>query len=96
MEKKTYPNQAWEILDEKTDYLNLVTRSSTPEQRKKFRIGDIFINAAVCLKCEDYVRSVNQHDFKSCKCGAVTVDGGSWYAKRTGKDRIDIIEPFYK
>jgi hypothetical protein len=32
----------------------------------------------------------------TCKCGAVSVDGGSWYAKRTGnpKDYIDIIENF--
>jgi hypothetical protein len=98
MTAKTYQNEAYEILDEPIDYLNFVTRSSTKEQRKKFNIGDVFINAAVCLKCKDFIRSINKHDNRSCSCGAATVDGGSHYARRVGdkKDRIDIIETFYK
>lgn len=94
---KKYTNEFYEVLDER-DYLNFVSRSSTPAQRAKFNVGDIFINAAVCKKCGDYIRSKHRHDFKFCSCGSVAVDGGSHYAKRIGQedDYIDIIEPFYK
>lgn len=57
------------------------------EERRKFNTGDIFENAAKCLECGDYIRSNNRHDFKSCSCGNVTVDGGSWYAKRLFKSK---------
>ncbi len=82
---------------EEIDYLNFVTRTSTEAQRRKFDIGDILINAAVCKKCNTYIRSINRHDYKMCDCQKVGVDGGSWYAKRMGndKDRVDIIELFY-
>lgn len=53
--------------------------------RRKFNTGDVLENAAECLKCGEYIRSNNRHDYKSCKCGAVCVDGGSWYCKRSGK-----------
>lgn len=95
--KEEYTNEAWRITDEKTDYLNYVTRSSTKKQRRKFRIGDIFINAAVCLHCKDYIRSTHKHDYVTCSCGKVSVDGGSWYVRRRGQeeDMINIVEPFY-
>lgn len=91
-----YQNEAHEILGH-TDYLYYVTKSSTQEQRAKFDIGDLFINAAVCKWCGSYIRSENRHDMKWCYCGKVAVDGGSWYAKRVGdpRDYIDVIERFY-
>lgn len=97
MRVKNYTNEAYEVLDQR-DYLNFVTKSSTKNQRRKFDIGDIFINAAVCLTCSDYIRSMHRHDFKSCKCGDLIVDGGSWYAKRINKGNrgyVDVIETFY-
>ena len=99
MKVKNYLNQAYRIVDEDVfDYLNIVTRSSTKKQREKFNIGDIFINAAVCKNCGDYVRSKNSHNFVKCICGKVGVDGGSWYIRRLGdpNDRIDVVEGFYK
>ena len=61
--------------------------------RRKFNTGDILENAARCKKCGEYVRSNHQHDFVSCACGSVHVDGGSWYARRLGNpdDYEDII-----
>jgi len=96
--KDIFPHECYIIDDELTDYSNFVPRSATKEQRAKFDIGDLFINGAVCLKCKEFVRSRNRHDFRECKCGAVTVDGGSWYARRVGEpeDYIDVIEKFYK
>jgi len=55
--------------------------------RAKYNTGDILENAAECLKCGDYIRSNNRHDFKSCSCGNVSVDGGSWYSRRVFKDK---------
>lgn len=93
-EKKTFDNEV--ILSDSRDYLNYVTITSTKEQRRKFDIGDIFINAAVCKKCGDYIRSKNRHDFVTCKCGNVSVDGGSWYSKRSSETLhyINVIEYF--
>jgi len=34
------------------------------------------IYALVCAKCEDAIISRAQHDFRSCGCGALSVDGG--------------------
>lgn len=97
MKKKTFKNEAY-IIDGKTDYLNFVTKSSTRAQREKFDIGDIYINAAICRECDDYIRSENRHDLKRCKCKAIAVDGGSWYCKRVGNpvNIIDVIEKFHK
>lgn len=52
----------------------------------------ILQNAVICNKCDDYIFSGNRHDFKSCKCGAVSVDGGMDYLRRVGdfKDCTDM------
>ena len=52
---------------------------------------NIIQNEAQCRKCGDIIWSGNRHDFKSCKCGAISVDGGMEYIRRVG-DPADIIE----
>ncbi len=78
------------------DYHWTMSKGLTKEARKEMHTGDIWINAAVCVKCKDYVRSMNRHDFKYCKCGSIAVDGGSHYIRRLGKpeDMIQCIEMF--
>lgn len=95
LKKAFFENEFYIILD-KTDYLNFVSKSSTKEQRKKFFIMDVYINAAVCLKCKDYIRSLHVHSFVTCSCGAVSVDGGSHYVRRSGnpEDYVDVVEYF--
>lgn len=44
----------------------------------------ILQNQIRCKKCGDEPYSAHRHDFKFCKCGAVGVDGGQAYLKRTG------------
>lgn len=97
MDKKEFINEAYIIKRDIVDSLNYVTRSSTTEQRRKFDIGDVYINAAVCLKCKDYIRSKNRHDFVFCSCGSIAVDGGSWYCRRAGdmSNCVDVIEYFH-
>ena len=42
-------------------------------------------NAAVCNQCDDFIVSKHRHDFVTCKCGAISVDGGQEYLRRVGK-----------
>lgn len=39
-------------------------------------------NAARCLDCGDLLYSQTRHDFKTCACGNLSVDGGSAYTRR--------------
>jgi predicted RNA-binding Zn-ribbon protein involved in translation (DUF1610 family) len=51
---------------------------------------DIIIrNSARCLECGQEIVSEHRHDFKSCRCGNVSVDGGTAYIRRlfSGKGR---------
>lgn len=41
-------------------------------------------NKAKCLICGDIIESKHVHDFVSCKCGAIAVDGGNQYWKISG------------
>ena len=44
----------------------------------------IVTNKIKCKKCGDIIESTYRHDFRSCKCGAVSVDGGKDYLRRCG------------
>lgn len=41
-------------------------------------------NAVICNKCDDFIFSKTRHDFVSCKCGNISVDGGQDYLRRVG------------
>lgn len=45
----------------------------------------IIQNAATCLGCGDFIVSKHRHDFVTCTCGAVSVDGGQEYLRRVGE-----------
>lgn len=36
-------------------------------------------NKARCLNCLDEIESTHRHDFQSCSCGDIFVDGGNEY-----------------
>lgn len=50
----------------------------------------LLLNAIKCLNCQDIIYSRDRHDFKSCKCTKVAVDGGLDYKRRVG--HLDLIE----
>jgi len=54
-------------------------------------------NAALCMKCDTLIESKHVHDFVSCKCGAIAVDGGHEYLRRVGDldGYIDLSESEY-
>lgn len=41
-------------------------------------------NAASCNGCGDFIVSKHRHDFVTCTCGAISVDGGQAYLRRIG------------
>ena len=52
----------------------------------------IILNRARCLECGEEVASRYRHDFVTCECGAMSVDGGRDYLKRCAKDLNKIEE----
>ena len=38
----------------------------------------------MCAKCCDVIQSRARHDFVSCNCGAIAIDGGADYTKCVG------------
>ena len=54
-------------------------------------MNEIILNRAKCNKYGDIITSYHGHDYVSCKCGLITVDGGTNYLKRTG-ELSDAIE----
>lgn len=65
-----------------TDYHDFTTIKTPVWKRKRLDVGDLWINGATCNLCGEYIRSRNRHDYVTCRCGNLAVDGGSWYAKR--------------
>ena len=78
------------------DYQEFTTIDTPKEERRKLDVGDIWSNSIKCLKCGDVIRSKNRHNYVSCSCGAVAVDGGSWYTKINGyaEDWKNISVPY--
>ena len=55
-------------------------------------------NAARCRACGDVVESRHRHDYRTCSCGKVSVDGGHAYLRRCGEiehceDLSEVVEP---
>ena len=49
----------------------------------------IIKNCIKCNLCGDIIVSEDRHDFKSCKCGTVSADGGNEYLRRGYKNSPD-------
>ena len=43
----------------------------------------ILVNKAQCNNCEDIIESKFRHDFVTCSCGMISIDGGLDYLKRS-------------
>lgn len=44
----------------------------------------IVSNKGKCTKCGDVIESKHRHDYVTCSCGSLSVDGGTDYLKRSG------------
>ena len=52
----------------------------------------IIKNQVKCNHCGDIIESRHRHDFRTCSCGAVSVDGGRDYLRRCYKAEGDYEE----
>lgn len=43
-------------------------------------------NRAKCKLCESIIESFHRHDYVSCECGEISVDGGRDYFRASAKD----------
>ena len=51
----------------------------------------ILRNAAQCARCGTVIESRHRHDFVSCPCGAIFVDGGRDYIRHGWQEDGDLI-----
>ena len=56
------------------------------------RLKRIKRNRAKCLVCGDILESVSTHDFRTCRCGSLSVDGGKDYVRRNFKEEVRFKE----
>lgn len=47
-------------------------------------------NAVSCLGCGDFIFSAHRHNFVTCSCGAISVDGGQDYLRRVGDMNVAV------
>ena len=52
----------------------------------------IIRNAVRCNHCGDVIESTSLHDFRTCRCGRVSVDGGHYYLRRCADHPDDYTE----
>lgn len=52
----------------------------------------MIVHAIKCNKCLDTIYSRARHDFRSCTCGAVSIDGGFDYTKVSGPAPLVTVE----
>lgn len=52
----------------------------------------IISNKAKCRLCGDIIESKHRHDWQTCSCGAIFVDGGHEYLRRGAKNFEDLEE----
>ena len=53
---------------------------------------EITKNSAMCLLCKDVLVSKSRHDFVTCTCGNLSVDGGNDYLKRSARDTESYLD----
>ena len=44
----------------------------------------IIVNKIRCKKCNEVIETTLRHDYRTCKCGAVSLDCGKDYLRRCG------------
>ena len=55
-------------------------------------MGRLIENSAQCLKCGEKIISKDRHDYVTCSCGNISVDGGLDYCRRSFKDMESWID----
>jgi len=64
------------------------------EEPKSYSKPIILVHKVQCKKCNDIIESKHRHDFVTCSCGSISIDGGKDYMRWLGnfEDFIDLSE----
>lgn len=65
-------------------YIITIFRKISIDFVGKISMEKIISNKIRCRHCNEIIESTSVHDFKTCKCGTVSVDGGHLYLRRCG------------
>lgn len=68
-----------------------LARSFADRMRAQSVPIELVVETTFRKNCGDEPYSASVHDFRSCKCGAISVDGGQSYLRRVATS-IDLIE----
>jgi hypothetical protein len=49
-------------------------------------------NRAQCGLCDDIIESQHRHDYVTCGCGEIAVDGGTAYLHRAARNFANLID----
>lgn len=52
--------------------------------------NSVVYNAVRCNYCNSVIESTHRHDYKTCECGHVSVDGGKDYKKRLWRSTLEL------
>ena len=74
------------------DFFNSGQQLEGGPMPEKFYRERLLTNEARCLSCGDVIRSMHGHDFVTCSCKNLSVDGGLGYTKRSFRDGSDSWE----
>jgi hypothetical protein len=64
----------------------------TAEEEAEFRRPVVLRNRARCRLCGVTLESTHPHDYKKCRCGNLSVDGGLDYVRRLRKKGPHTVE----
>ena len=56
------------------------------------REPETWVNGLVCPTCKSFIFSRARHDFRSCVCGNILVDGGFDYMRAGSKGAVPVSE----
>lgn len=84
-EFRQYPldwDEAWLVMVRRVPVPGGVETVIDPDEYRLRGPKYLLENSAQCMECHTRIVSMDRHDFVSCRCGNVSVDGGHDYARR--------------
>lgn len=72
--------------------IELLMRLKLDQWEEVMKLRVLKRNAAKCKVCGDTIESTYRHDYVTCSCGNLSVDGGLDYLKRSLRDGFETYE----
>jgi hypothetical protein len=61
-----------------------MNQEASGEAVRAIASGRLMLNSVKCGLCNHVIWSTHVHDFRTCECGNISVDGGLDYLRRVG------------